>query len=150
MDINLVHPPGFEPNLSPSCVNREETSIPPGFEGSTQLIASKNQGRSAVKRHIDSFNKRVTRSQSKIIKNAMTRRMSTPKRRGSGPGGKEGSPFANGLADTTESIRKLAKESLEVGELLGVKVVANRENAIRRITESLKKARVSKATHKTS
>ena len=28
LDINLVHPPGFEPNLSPSCVNSEETSIP--------------------------------------------------------------------------------------------------------------------------
>jgi len=93
LDINLVHPPGFEPNLSPSCVNSEETSIPPGFEGSNQLIASKNQGRSAVKRHIASFDKRVTRSQSKIIKNVVTRRMSTPKRRSSGPGGRKEAPL---------------------------------------------------------
>ena len=44
---------------------------------------------------------------------------------------------------------KLAEESLEVGELLGIKVVANKENAIKRITQSLKNARVPKSSHKT-
>ena len=45
---------------------------------------------------------------------------------------------------TSESLRKLAEESIEIGELLGVKVIANRENVVKRITQSLKSARTSK------
>ena len=44
---------------------------------------------------------------------------------------------------TSESLRKLAEESIEIGELLGVKVIANRENVVKRITQSLKSARTS-------
>jgi len=42
---------------------------------------------------------------------------------------------------TTDSLAKLAKESLDVGSLLGVKVCANEEAALKRITVSLKKER---------
>jgi len=50
---------------------------------------------------------------------------------------------------TTESIRKMAEETLEVGEMLGLKVVANRKNAIKRIAQSLQNARVLQPVHKT-
>ena len=61
--------------------------------------------------------------------------------------GREESPFDSASVKTTESMRKVAVESLELGELLGLKVVANKENAIKRITQSLKSARVPKSNH---
>jgi len=39
---------------------------------------------------------------------------------------------------TTDSMRKLAEESLAIGETLGLKIIAGKEEAIRRITDSLK------------
>uniref|UniRef100_A0A7C9D2S7 Uncharacterized protein n=2 Tax=Opuntia streptacantha TaxID=393608 RepID=A0A7C9D2S7_OPUST len=40
--------------------------------------------------------------------------------------------------ESTESMKQLAEEALKVGELLGVKVISHRANAVKRITESLK------------
>jgi len=48
---------------------------------------------------------------------------------------------------TSESIIKLAKESLEIGKILGVKVIANEEAAIRRITSSLKEEKKKRSTY---
>ena len=67
---------------------------------------------------------------------------------GSGSEREEDSPLTSDSIRTTESMRKLAEDSLEVGELLGLKVVAHKENAIKRITQSLKNARVSQSIHK--
>jgi len=106
------------------------------------------RGRSNLKRQTISIGKRVTRSQSKIYKDSVARSKRTLKKSGHGLGGKEGSPCANESVATTESIRNVAEEAPEIGELLGLKVVANRENAIKRITESLKNARVSKGNCK--
>jgi len=39
---------------------------------------------------------------------------------------------------TSESMRKLAEESLEIGKILGVKVITKEENVKRRIIDSLK------------
>jgi len=39
---------------------------------------------------------------------------------------------------TTESMRKLAEESLAIGEILGIKVIGKEKEAQRRITDSLK------------
>jgi len=36
---------------------------------------------------------------------------------------------------------KLANEALEIGEVLGIKVIDKRENALKRITSSLKNKR---------
>ena len=41
--------------------------------------------------------------------------------------------------DTSESLIKLAKESIKVGKLLGVTVIDKEEDAVRRIINSLKK-----------
>ena len=49
---------------------------------------------------------------------------------------------------TTESIRKLAEESLEIGKILGVKVIAKEENAKRRIIASLKEEKRRKSSQK--
>ena len=45
-------------------------------------------------------------------------------------------------------MRKLAEESLEVGELLGLKAIANKEIAVKRITQSLKSVRTSRSNCK--
>jgi len=63
IDVNLVHPPGFEPHLSPSIENSGETSIPLGFEETIKAKVSLVRKGSTIKRHIDSIGKRVTRSQ---------------------------------------------------------------------------------------
>ena len=91
----------------------------------------------------------MTRSQSKKCKEMAGRSKIILKSNVSGVGGNEGSPLESESVNTTESVRKLAEESIELGELLGLKVVANKEDAIKRITESLKKARVQKSTSKT-
>jgi len=44
---------------------------------------------------------------------------------------------------------KLAWESLEIGELLGVKVIGKKDVALKRITSGLKKERKARATQKT-
>ena len=46
---------------------------------------------------------------------------------------------------TSESMRKLAAEALEIGKILGVKVIAREENAKRQIIDSLKEKRKRKA-----
>jgi len=149
VENNLIHPPGFEPRLSFSCVNSEENSIPPRFEGMNRLKVSPVRGRRNVKKHTVAMEKRVTRSQSKSFKVPGARSKRTLKKGGHGLGGKEESPYDNESAETTESMRNIAEEALEIGEMLGLKVVANRGAAVKRITESLKNARISKSTHKT-
>jgi len=144
----LVYPPGFEPRLSPSIASRVVSSSPPGFEGITKGKIRPAQRRSNSNNHISFIRRRETRSQSKKCKVMAGRSKKLLSSNGSGLGGKEGSPLNSETANTTESVRKIAEESLEIGELLGVKVVANKENAIKRITESLKKARVSQARKK--
>ena len=47
--------------------------------------------------------------------------------------------------ETTESMKLLAEEALEVGEILGVKVISHKANALKRITDSLKSNRVARS-----
>jgi len=48
---------------------------------------------------------------------------------------------AESSSSTPESLVKLAKESLHIGELIGIRVTGNVEAAISRITTPLKKLR---------
>jgi len=48
-------------------------------------------------------------------------------------------PSPSNTEETSESMLKLAEESLQVGELLGVRVIGNKKAAITRITDHLKK-----------
>ena len=45
---------------------------------------------------------------------------------------------------TTESMLKVANDALDIGELLGLKVIGNKENALKRITCSLKTQKIRK------
>ena len=89
----------------------------------------------------------MTRSQFKKGKEQIEKGRSVSNRGGSRSEGEDESPLTSNSIKTTESMQKVAEDSLQVGELLGLKVVAHKENAIRRITQSLKNARVSKPTH---
>jgi len=54
---------------------------------------------------------------------------------------KEGNLHEGDSGKTTESMLKIANAALELGEVLGIKVIGNKENALRRITCSLKNKR---------
>ena len=140
----LGYPPGFEPHSSPDKVKRVETFILPEIEG---IKAKKSVGRNGCspKSHIE---KRVTRSQLKQCKELLVRSNRDSKRRIPNKGGRIGSPQVSESVETTDSMRKLADDSLKMGELLGVKVIANRGNAVKRITQSLKSARSSHPVRK--
>ena len=57
----------------------------------------------------------------------------------------EDSPPGRRSMETTESMKQLAEEALEVGEILGVKVISHKANAVKRITDSLKSHRVARS-----
>ena len=54
---------------------------------------------------------------------------------------RESSFQASKSPKTTKSIAKLAKESIEVGEILGIKVIGKKEVAIKNLISSLKNER---------
>ena len=47
-------------------------------------------------------------------------------------------PQTSSSNDTTESMLKLAQESIQVGEMLGVRIIGNKRAAVERITDHLK------------
>jgi len=146
---SLVSPPGFEPRLIHNSVQSVEMSRPTGVKVSTKMKIRTVRQSCTSKNHSVCLGKRVTRGQSKKCKEQTERRMSMRSRGDLDSEGEEESPLTTESVKTTESMRKLAEESLEVGELLGLKVIANKENAIKRITQRLKNARVPQSIHKT-
>ena len=138
-------PPGFEPRLPLESVRCDEFEV----EDITKVKESSVRLECSRKNHIICSGKRVTRSQSRMCKEVTGSKKSIRNRGVSDSEGRNESPSGSSSVKTTESMRKMAVESLELGELLGVKVVANKENAIKRITQSLKSARVPKSNHKT-
>jgi len=141
-----LFPPGFEPRAYIDSVQGAELTSPIGVVEVTKVKRSSARQGFTSKKHIVCLGKRMTRSQSKMRKEVLGRKMS---RRSSGDLGFEGrdkSPSGSTSDKTTESMRNVAIELLELGELLGLKVVANKENVIKRITQSLKSARVPSPT----
>jgi len=131
--------------------NNDESStsdLPPGFE---DVIISKrkaSKGTEKSKRNIDLTRRRVTRSQAKQSKKVVTRSQSIFNRSASGEKCVEGSPQASESAKTSDSIVKIAKESLEIGKLLGVKVIIHDRNVLKKITSSIKSNRSLRDNHK--
>jgi len=80
----------------------------------------------------------VTRSQSKQCKGSVFGSQSIEIISTSGKEMKRGSPRQAESTKTTDSMLKIANEALEIGELLGIKVISKRKNALKRITNSLK------------
>jgi len=56
--------------------------------------------------------------------------------------GVEGSPKGGDSASTTESIVKLARESIEIGKVLGIKVISNEAIALKQMTATIKNSRL--------
>ena len=142
------YPPGFEPHVYHSGELSGENSIPPGFGENISSKVSKVRKGCTLKRHSDCVEKRVTRSQTKQCKESALQSKRASNRRLPSEGGREASPQVSESAKTTDSMQKLAEDSLQMGEMLGLKVIANRENAVKRITQSLKSERASRFNRK--
>ena len=138
-------PPGFSIQL---LEQSGETSIPRGFEATNTVEFSPVQKEKALKRHLDLIEKRVTRSQTKQNKESVVRSQKILSRVATGKGTREGGPQES--EKTTVSMAKLAKESINVGKLLGLKVIDKEEAALKRITKSLKSERKARLNQKTN
>jgi len=92
---------------------------------------------------------RMTTSQAKKVKVSTERIWKILSSFASFNGSREDSPQSSKSPKTTENIAKLAKESLDIGEILGVKVIDKKEAALKRITSSLKEQRRVRASQKT-
>jgi len=90
--------------------SQETASVPPGFEKTRGV-----QGRQV---QLGTKQKR-SRKDKQLAPNA--------------------NPSSSNTEETSESMIKIAEESLQVGELLGVRVIGNKKVAIARITDHLKK-----------
>ena len=124
----LSAPPGFS---LPIEEGGGETLAPPSFEGfKDSELKSSHKGKT-LKRHTLNTEKRLTRSQAKMGKKFSSL--------------DEGARGVNSLGSdsegTTDSMIQLAKESLEIGEILRIKVIGNKKNALKGITNSLKTQR---------
>jgi len=84
----------------------------------------------------------VTRSQTTQSKGSALRSQNIEKKSTPVTVRKEGNLREGDSGKTTESMMKIANEALEIGEVLGIKVIGNRENALKRITSSLKNKRL--------
>ena len=112
-------PPGLERNDNDNHVlvfsPTKEINVPLlGFESIVTPLTSKKVPR----RNLQVIDRRVTRSQKKLA-----------------------NPHSSSSQDTSESLIKLAKESLEVGKLLGMVVIDKEEAALGRITNGFRKER---------
>uniref|UniRef100_A0A7C9CUQ8 Uncharacterized protein n=1 Tax=Opuntia streptacantha TaxID=393608 RepID=A0A7C9CUQ8_OPUST len=123
----LLAPPGFELN---------QPAVQP--RRSSQSLKAKEQ-----KRQHEGLGLRLTRSQAKKMKDFIDQKSSIKGKYGN----REVSPQSNNSLETTESMAKLALESIELGELLGLKVIDKKEVALKQITSSLKKERKARAAH---
>ena len=135
---SLDVPPGFE-----SLINSEGggASIHLEVDDSNPTNAMPCRERKANKQINVQSDKRVTRSQTKQRKESVLRRQSNTTKCTSGKERKEISPSGGDSAKTTDSMLKLANEALAIGEVLGIRVISKRENALKRITSSLKSKR---------
>jgi len=126
-------PPGF------GSVN---DSAPPGFEGVGQMNGVLRKQGKAKRRTVDPVaGIRVTRSQMRKAKSKVTGRHSSVARKRDDMKVVKASPCDRHSIESTESMKQLAEEALKVGEMLGIKVISHRANAVKRITDSLKAKR---------
>jgi len=113
-----------------------DSQPPPGFEFTTQQhvqdtivedsccqIQDSGRVRNKVQTYVDQVNT-AGKGNSKTAKSLL-----------------QATTSSNHSESTSESLKQLAHESLEVGEILGVKVIGSYKAALSRITKPLKKAR---------
>ena len=113
-------PPGF-------CV--EKDFEPPGFE--RPVTANVNGGGKEL------LNRRQrTLAESRVTRSQLKKTMAQARRQHCTSANRKQHTVAS--VETTDSMKQHAEEALKVGELLGVKVISHKANAIKRITDSLK------------
>jgi len=114
------------------------TSIPPGFEAINTVMSRLSQKEEAHKSHHELTGKRQTRSQMKQKRDYDLRSQKNLSWFSAENMSMEDSPQASKSSKTTDSLAKLAKESLDVGKLLGIKAIDEEGVALKRITSSFK------------
>jgi len=118
-----------------------ESLFPPGFEdinateGSFTWKGKKQQKPLAVP------GKRITRSQAKRSKETGVCQQAISSKNGPDTGEKEGKHHVGKDVSNSDSITKLVKESFEVGELLGLRIIGNKDEAIRSFADRLRRER---------
>ena len=85
--------------------------------------------------------RRLTRSQAKRKRELLTRNQKIKSNVSIGRRRREACSQASKSPETTESIANLAKESLEMGKVLGLKVIGKEEVAVKGLISSLKNER---------
>ena len=142
-------PPGFEhitishlPTTPLSNLQDQdsETTHPPGFENLEALTPLQGHDVAVGQPKID--NRRVTRSQSRKIIAVGIRCQTGAIRTSSGDHSDARRDKPTTSIDTTESIAKMAEKALEIGNMVGLKIIDKKEVALKRIKSSLKKERV--------
>ena len=134
---------GVEVNQSKARPAQMESddSVPPGFEGcATKKGIIGRKGKTKRRYANPEEDIRVTRSQLRKTRTQVTGRNITGRKNtvaSSNTGGRQS-------IESTESMKQLAEEALKVGELLGVKVISHRANAVKRITDTLKANRATR------
>ena len=136
--IELPAPIGLGSNLKEGS---DESSGPPRFEDFKSALVRSKQGTTVLEGPHGLSERRQTRSQLKKAKEMVTNRQKHLSRVSAGSMSREGSFQASKSPETTESIAKLAKESIEVGEMLGIKVIGKKEAAVKNLVSSLKNGR---------
>jgi len=124
-------PPGF---------GIEGDTSPPGFEGfavRNDNISEEDLARS--ERVYTGGGRRITRSQVKKARTQASRGQSNVVK--VGRKSVKDSHIGRKSTDTSESMKKIAEEALAVGELLGIRVISHKANAVKRITDSIKAKR---------
>ena len=135
--------------VSPArCVTDSDGILaPPEFELNQPVVQPRRSSQSLKakeqKRQHEGLGLRLTRSQAKKMQDFIDQKSSIKGKYGN----REISPQSNNSLETTESMTKLALESIELGELLGLKVIDKKEVALKQITSSLKKGRKARAAH---
>lgn len=106
----------------------EELSQPPGFESITLVDSTPMPRKKAPKIHFEVFEKRMTRSHKQLSSILIDKSI------------QKDITSMNDLSRTSKSDIRLAKKALEIGNLLGIKVVDKEDAAAKRIIRSLKKS----------
>jgi len=140
-------------------VNEGSFSIsqpPPGFEFESQsppLVVTDRTNNERSLRSEDLDNHHNERTKVKDYKRALLNEQHCSKHtqlgseninKDNGQGLQQVQDPSNTTEETSESLKQLAHESLQVGEILGIKVIGDYEAALSRITKPLKKNRSKK------
>jgi len=131
IESDVSTPPGF---------GTEKDPAPPDYAGPAEMKVNLGRKGKEKKSHVNpGAGIRVTRSQMLKNKKQAIESHSTVVRKRDAKNHVVDS--SGDSQSTTESMKQIAEDALKIGELLGVKVISHRVNAVKRITDSIKESR---------